>query len=286
VIGRLIARDAANQTGTSSDVTFELAERPFHNPIAQMLIAMRKSLSVHPDDRGDALSVLDRLLVQPDLFNGDVGAYLNLSAIYYLLVRNADPSVVPEAQNSLWELALHLEEGQAEQSARQLEEARQAARDALDKATQQPTDENRQALEKRLQELQQAIDRHMQALAEEAQRNNDMAPFDPNAAQMSNRDLDKMAQDAQQAAREGRMEDAQKQIAELEKMLDRLRNARTQPGDSKQANGQRQRGKKQMGAVQDMIGREAGADADATRRPGFGAGRRPAGAAGAASRSG
>jgi uncharacterized protein (TIGR02302 family) len=266
VIGRLIARDAANQTGTSSDVTFELAERPFHNPIAQMLIAMRKSLSVHPDDRGDALSVLDRLLVQPDLFNGDVGAYLNLSAIYYLLVRNADPSVVPEAQNSLWELALHLEEGQAEQSARQLEEARQAARDALDKATQQPTDENRQALEKRLQELQQAIDRHMQALAEEAQRNNDMAPFDPNAAQMSNRDLDKMAQDAQQAAREGRMEDAQKQIAELEKMLDRLRNARTQPGDSKQANGQRQRGKKQMGAVQDMIGREAGLLDHAQRR--------------------
>jgi uncharacterized protein (TIGR02302 family) len=258
VTAHLIARDAANQTGTSADVTFDLPERPFHNPIARMLVAMRKALSRNPDDRTDTLAALDGLMQQPGLFNGDIGAFLNLSSIYYLLVRNPDLSAVPQAQAAMWDLALHMEEGQTEQSARQLEEARQAARDALDKATQQPTDANRQALEKRLQELREAIDRHMQALAEEAQRNNDMTPFDPNAMQLSNRDLDKMAQQAEQAAREGRMQDAQQQMAELEKLLDKLRNARTQQGDSKQANGQRKRGKQQMGAVQDMIGREAG----------------------------
>ncbi len=258
VTAHLIAHDAANQTGTSSDVSFDLPERPFHNPIAQLLVAMRKALSRNPDNRADPLAALDGLMQQPGLFNGDIGAFLNLSSIYYLLVRNQAPSAVPQAQSAMWELALHMEEGQTEQSARQLEEARQAARDALDKATQQPTDANRQALEKRLQELREAIDRHMQALAEEAQRNNQLAPFDPNAARMSNRDLDKLAQQAEQAAREGRMQDAQQQMAELEKLLDRLRNARTQPGDSKQANGQRKRGKQQMGAVQDMVGREAG----------------------------
>ncbi|WP_428485723.1 DUF4175 domain-containing protein [Rhodopila sp.] len=258
VVGQLIARDAANQTGASADATFDLAERPFHNPVAQLLIAMRKALSAHPDDRDVPLDGLDRLMQQPALFNGDLGAYLNLSSIYYLLARNPNASAVPEAQGAMWELALHMEEGQTEQSARQLEQARQAARDALDRATQQPTDANRQALEKRLQELRQAIDKHMQALAEQAQRNNEMTPFDPNAAQLSNRDLDKMAEQAQQAARQGRMQDAQQQMAELEKMLDRLRNAHSQSGGSKQANGQRQRGKQQMGAVQDMIGREAG----------------------------
>ncbi len=258
VIGHLIARDAANQTGVSADAAFDLAERPFHNPVAKLLVAMRKGLSLHPDDRTDALAALDGLMEQPQLFNGDVGAFLNLSAIYYLLVRDQAPAAVPEAQAAMWELALHMEEGQAEQSARQLEEARQAARDAMDKATQQPNDANREGLEKRLQELREAIDRHMQALMEEAQRNNDVTPFDPNAAQMSNRELDRLAQQAQQAVREGRMQDAQRQMAELEKMLDRLRNARTKPGDGKQADGQRKRGKQQMGAVQDMISREAG----------------------------
>ena len=53
---------------------------------------------------------------------------------------------------------------------------------------------------------------------------------------------------------------------ELEKMLDQLRNARTKPSDGKQANSKRQRGKQQMGVVQDMIGREAGLLDHAQRR--------------------
>ena len=45
-----------------------------------------------------------------------------------------------------------------------MDEARQAARDALDKAQQQPNDQNRQELSKKLEELRQAIERHMQAM--------------------------------------------------------------------------------------------------------------------------
>jgi uncharacterized protein (TIGR02302 family) len=256
VIGRLVARDALGQTGTSSDATFDIAERPFHNPIARLLIAARKSLSVHPKDRVDALAALDGLMQRPELFAGDLSAFLDLSAIYYGLVRNHADAAVPEAQNMLWQLALHMEEGQTEQTARSLEEARQAARDAMDKAQQQPNDATRQELAKKLEELRQAIERHMQALMEEAQRNNNIMPFDPKAMQLTDRDMQKLAEQAQQAAKEGRMADAQQQMAELEKMLDKLRNARTQNGDNKQANSKRQRGKRQQSAVQDMIARE------------------------------
>jgi uncharacterized protein (TIGR02302 family) len=266
VVGRLIARDAINQTGNSTDETFELSERPFHNPVAQLLIAMRKALSLRPNDRDDAVQALDRLMQQPELFEGDAGAFVNLSAIYYVLVRERSEAAIPEAQSAMWELALHMEEGRTEQSARRLEEARRAARDALDRATQEPTDANRQALEKRLQELREAIDRHMKALTEESKRNNDLAPFDQNAAQLSNRDMNQKADQAEKAVQEGRMADAQQKIGELEKMLDQLRNARTKPSDGKQANGRRQRGKQQMGAVQDMIGREAGLLDHAQRR--------------------
>jgi uncharacterized protein (TIGR02302 family) len=256
VVGRLIARDAAGQTGTSADATFELAERPFHNPIAQVLIAARKSLSVHPDDRGEALEGLDGLMQRPELFGGDLGAFLALSDAYYDLVRNHADSAVPETQDMLWQLALHMEEGQTEQTARALDEARQAARDAMDKAQQQPNDQTRQELAKKLAELRQAIDRHMKALLDEAQRNNSIMPFDPKAMQLSDHDMQRKAEQAEQAAKEGRMADAQQQMAELERMLDQLRNAHAQGNQGKQANSKRQRGKRQQSVVQDLIARE------------------------------
>jgi hypothetical protein len=255
VVGRLVGRDAVGQSGSSAEATFELAERPFHNPVARLLIAARKTLSVHPNDRGDALAALDGLMQQPDLFAGDLGAFAALSGIYYGLVRNHAESAVPDAQDMMWQLALHMEEGQTEQSARALEEARQAARDALDKAQQQPNDANREELAKKLEELRQAIERHMQALMQDAQRNDSIMQFDPKALQLSDRDMQRMAEQAEQAAKEGRMADAQQQMAQLERMLDRLRNARTQ-GDEKQANSKRQRGKRQQSVVQDLIARE------------------------------
>ena len=270
VVGRLVGHDAVGQSGTSAEATFELAERQFHNPVARLLIAARKSLSIHPDDRGDALEALDGLMQRPELFAGDFGAFAALSGTYYDLVRNPADSAVPESQGMLWELALHMEEGQTEQSARSLDEARQAARDALDKAQQQPNDANRQELSKKLEELRQAIERHMQALMQEAQRNNTLMPFDPKTMKLSDRDMQKLAQQAEQAAKEGRMADAQQQMAQLERMLDQLRNARTQQGDSKQANNKRQRGKRQQSVVQDLIARE-GALLDHAQQRGSGA---------------
>jgi uncharacterized protein (TIGR02302 family) len=259
VTAQLIARDAAGQSGQSRAEEFVLPERPFQHPVARALIAVRKQLSLRPDDRRSAVNGLDPLMSAPDAFGGDYGAYMNLSAIYYLLELNKAPEAIGEAQRRMWDLALHLEEGQSERTARALEEARQAARDALDKAISEPNDANREALDRRLKELQEAIERHMQALAETARRNNDEMPFDPNAQHLSNRDLDKMAEQAREAARQGRMDEAQQRMAELERMLDRLRSARAEHGrDGERTQAQRQRGRQQMGAVQDMIGRQGG----------------------------
>jgi hypothetical protein len=157
----------------------------------------------------------------------------------------------------MWQLALHMEEGQTEQTARMLDEARRAAREAMDKAVQAPTDANKQALEQRLKELEQAIQRHMQAMVEEARRNHEALPFDPNAMKLSDRDLERMAEQAREAAREGKMDQAQERMAELERMLDQLRSAQAH-GQNQQNAQKRQRGRQQMGAVQDMVGRQGG----------------------------
>lgn len=277
VIARLVGRDAPGQAGNSEDAVVTLPERPFQNPVARALIAIRKGLSLHPEDRDSAVDALDTLIMQPQLLASDFGAYVNLTALYYLLEQDKSPQAIDAAQERLWQLALHMEEGQTEQTARALEQARQAARDALNKATQDPSKANREALEKRLQELQQAIERHMQALLDEAQRNHEELPFDPQAQHLSNRDLERMAEAARDAARDGRMQDAQQRMAELERMLDQLRNARAEHGQQGQQRvQQRQRGRQQMGALQDMIGRQGGlldhaqGRSDAETRPRFG----------------
>ena len=259
VTARLVGRDAPGQAGQSADAIFTLPERMFTNPIARALIAMRKGLSLHPDDRDSAVDALDGLIMKPELLKGDMGAYINLGALYYLLEYDKSAKAVPQAQEQMWELALHLEEGQTEQTARELDAARQAARDALNKAMKDPSEANRQALEKRLQELQQAIERHMQALLEEAQRNHQELPFDPEAQHLTNKDFERMAREAEQSAQQGNMDQAQQRMAELERMLDELRNARMANGKTMQRRAQqRSRGRQQMGALQDMIGREGG----------------------------
>jgi uncharacterized protein (TIGR02302 family) len=256
VSARLVAQDGAGQTGTSEAAAFDLPERAFHNEIAKALIEMRKGLSLHPDDHDDALAALDGLMLKPELFGTDFGAYLNLSAIYYLMVRSKSADMIPEAQARMWDLALHMEEGQTEESARELEAARQAARDAMEKLSREPTDANREALEQRLKELQEAIDRHMQAMMAEAERNHEALPFDPETEHLSDKDLDRLAEEARKDLREGRTEDAKEKMAELERLLDRLKQARADKGSGNSQ--QRQKGKRQMGAVQDMVGREGG----------------------------
>jgi uncharacterized protein (TIGR02302 family) len=259
VIARLVARDAPGQRGFSAGARFVLPERLFLDPAAKALIAIRKGLSLKPDDRDDAVDGLDALLMQPKLFRGDVGAYVNLGAIYYLLEWAKSPAAIPTAQQRMWQLALHMEEGQTEHTAQALDRARQAAQDALDKAIRSPTDANRAALEQRLQELAQAIQNHIQALIEEAQRKHEALPFDPHAQHLTNRDFQRLADAAREAAREGRMDDAQRRMAQLERMLDELRNARgNQSKEAQQRQQAQQRGRQQIGAMQDMIRREGG----------------------------
>jgi uncharacterized protein (TIGR02302 family) len=257
VVATLVGKDFPGQTGTSNPSIFVLPERTFLNPVSKMLIQVRKGLSLHPDDRGDEMEVLDTAMQKPDVFGDDLGAWANLSGIYYKLVHSKTDADIAEAQERLWQLALHLEEGQTESTARALEEARAAAKEALETLLKEPTQINREALDARLQELKEAIDRQMQALIEEARRNGELPPMSADARPLTQQEMQRLADRTRDAAKTGTPEDAQRRMAELERMLDQLRNAK--PGAQNQQNAeQRQRGRQQMGAVQDMVGREGG----------------------------
>ena len=197
--------------GASREIEFVLPERPFQNPVARALMAIRRGLSLHPDDRPSAVTGLEALLMGARRIRrrlrrlSEPGRHLS---ICWSGTRRLRRSARRSSACGIWRCISR--RARPSSTARALDEARQAARDALDKAIREPNDANREALDKRLKELEEAIDQHLQALVEEARRNNEEMPFNPDAQQLSNRDLDKMAEQAREAAREGRMEDAQR----------------------------------------------------------------------------
>ncbi|MBP0466733.1 TIGR02302 family protein [Roseomonas sp. PWR1] len=262
VEARLVARDHAGQEGRSEGAFLELPERSFTHPVSQALIALRRSLSVDPSARDAARRELDRIAGAPEAFEHDTGTFLSLRSARHRLTRDRRATAVPEVQEILWDIAVALEEGRTDRTARALAQAREQLREALEEQRRTPeqerTQEQRAELDRRIQELREAIRRHLEALAERLQRENAEAlPYDPQQRLMDQRELNRRTQRMQDAARQGRTEDAERELAELEEMLRALEEGRNMRAEDRQRQQQRQRGQQQMGAVQDMVRRQA-----------------------------
>lgn len=258
VVLRLVARDGAGQEGISEEVQIELPERSFNHPVARAMIDVRKGLSLNPDVRGPAMRELERLTNEPDAFEHDPGTLLALRTTRGQLQRDRRPEAIGEVQELLWEAALALEEGRDSRTARALAEAQRQLREALNEAERNPQDEQqRSEVQRRIEELREAIRRHLEALAERLQRENAEAlPYDPQQRMLDQRDMDRRTRRMEDAARQNRMEDARRELSELEEMLRALQEGRVARGESPERQRQRERGQQQMGAVQDMVRRQ------------------------------
>jgi uncharacterized protein (TIGR02302 family) len=271
VTARLVAKDAPGLAGTSADASFTLPERHFQHPVAQALMAVRKQLTLKPDDRPPAVRELDRLAQLDDVWKDDLAAFLNLRAIGGLLSTDPSQAAVDEAQTRMWQLALHLEEGAPERTARQLAEARKQLREAMD-AEKRGEKIDPKELDRRMQALEQAMQKHMQALAEQMQRDSTTTQQDLENHRLDAQDMQRLAEQMREAAREGRMDDAREKMAELDRMLDQMQAARPEHGkmseSERRRSQQRQRGRQQMSALQDIIQREGGLLDHAQQRSG------------------
>lgn len=260
VEARLFARDGAEQEGKSEGAFLVLPERRFSHPVAQQLIALRRALSLDPGARDPARRELDRITNAPEAFEHDTGIFLTLRAARHRLGRDRRDEAVPEVQQILWDVAVALEEGRTDRTARALNQAREALREALEEARRdnpERSPEQRAELQRRIQELREAIRQHLEALAERMQReNNEALAYDPQQRVFDRRELERRTRRLEDAARDGRQEDAEREMAELEEMLQALEEGRTSRAEDRQRQ-QRQRGQQQMGALQDMVRREA-----------------------------
>jgi uncharacterized protein (TIGR02302 family) len=258
---RLVATDGAEQTGVSDDAALTLPERSFTHPVAQALVAIRRDLSAAPEARDVARRALEGIARAPEAFEHDTTTLLGLRVARNRLYRRGMEAVA-EAQELIWDMALALEEGRDTRSARALEQARQALREAMEEAERQQREsqdnaEARQETQRRIEELREAIRRHLEALAERLQRENAESLAElPQNRMTDQREMNRRTDRMRDATRENRMQDAQRELAELEEMLRALEEGRMARGENPQRQQQRQRGQQQMGAVQDMVRRQ------------------------------
>jgi len=261
VVGRLVATDAPGLVGTSDPAEFVLPQRRFANPIARALVEVRKMLSLKPSERAPAIVALEQISGLEEAWRADAGGFLNLRSAVSQLTYDRVPQAVEQVQQRLWLLALHLEEGAPERTARALAEARDALKQALD-ADKRGEKVDRAEIDRKMQAVREALEKHLEALAEQARRDPDANKFDPNAQQMDARDLQRLAEQAREAAKRGDMDEARDKMAELDKMLQELEKGRPEHGKmterDKQRAEKRQRGQQQMSALQDIVRREGG----------------------------
>ncbi|MEO1090317.1 MAG: DUF4175 family protein, partial [Pseudomonadota bacterium] len=251
VVARLVATDVADQEGASADMALVLPERVFQHPLARAIIASRKRLVAEPDERLTVAAELNILAQSPRTANFPAAVPLSLRVASTRLVLNDDGSADRSVVDLLWEVALHVEDGQLSLAERDLRDIERALQEALERGADEA---EIQAL---LDELEQAIEAFLDALQEQALQqlqNGDpdsmeLQPFDPNARMVDRQDFQEMMDALRDAMESGATEQAQQMLAQLRQLLENLQTAMQMPMGASQA-------QQNMSALQEMIRRQ------------------------------
>ncbi len=216
VIMRLEATDQAGNTGRSKPYRFILPGRVFRKPLARALIEQRRDLIRHPKDSRNVATILAALLAWPEGIADDSGTYLGLRHAAFALYGAKTDKQLKDIAALLWELAVNIEDGDLSDAARQLEAARKALEDAL----------NRKASEaeiaRRVEDLRRAMNRYLRDMARQMQNDPQARRQAGNGREISPRDLQRMLDKLENLARTGARDAARQMLAELDDMLKNL----------------------------------------------------------------
>jgi uncharacterized protein (TIGR02302 family) len=218
---RLVATDAAGQTGASPILRAVLPERQFHDPVARAIIQLRKRLTVAPGDAGIVAQGLSDISVRPDLFHDDLVVFLGLRIAARDLIAGTDAATIARVQALLWSIATRIEDGAAAGAEADLRAAQQALQDALARGA------SNAELEKRMQDVQQALQRYLQAMMSQQGPDTAQAPQDNGPTRtVTEQDIEKMLQRAEELARTGDREGARRAFQQLQALLESLQTGR------------------------------------------------------------
>lgn len=255
----LFASDALGQKGRSAVETFLLPERVFNDPTARALIILRKQLVRDPRQfRLDVADGMRRIHADPKSYRDDPVVMLGLRMGAARLATDGGKESIAETVKLLWDLAMRLEQGATSDAEKQLEQARQNLRDAIQRNA------GDEEIERLIQQLYSAMDKWQQEMAErmkdpeERRRMEEQAEkMDPNNT-ITGDDLQKMLDKIREMAKNGQREEAKRLLEELRKMMENATPMMAQPGQrgqQRQQQGQNGQGNQQGREMMNQLDR-------------------------------
>lgn len=217
----LRATDEAEQTGESAPITIELPEREFHDPLARALIEQRRLIAEAPGaNREHVRRALDALALAPERFTPDTVTYLALRTAYFRLAEAMDRPAVQSVYDLLWNLALHVEDGDLTLAERELRAAQKRLMEAL--AGNAPDEVIQQAMT----DLKRALQRYLEALEEAAERaiasGEELPGVAPDGQVMTGQDLVDMLKAIENMTSTGARGEARQLLSQLQSLLENL----------------------------------------------------------------
>lgn len=229
----LVVRDEAGQEGRSRTIEVTLPERSFRKPLARAVVEQRRNLALDSGAQTRVIDALDALMIAPEGLFDSASSYVGMRLAYGHLVRAEGDEQLTAVLDELWSLALAIEDGDLSLAARELRDAQEALRKALENGA------SEEEIAKLTQELRKAMENFLASLAEQMRQNPQAAqPMDPNTQMLRPQDLDRMLDKIEELARQGSTEAAQQLLSQLQQMLENLQAARPmQPGEGQQGEG-------------------------------------------------
>ncbi len=211
--------DARDQVGQSEPVQVQLPGKRFFVPLAAAIAEQRRDILWSPQNDQRVLQVLRALTYQPDDLELSAGNYLMLRATIrnfsHMLADGPSGAARLELAETLWQLALRLEDGNLSDARKKLERARDKLLSAIEnKATEAEIAEL-------MEELRDAADNYLEMLAQEALRNKDSDQANElNADPDGQQQLENLLRELQQMAENGNQEAARQLLDMILEMLE------------------------------------------------------------------
>ncbi len=230
----LAVHDDAGNRGEAVISHVVLPGKNFTNPLALALVEQRRILALDAAQKDKVLTAIDALTLSPEIFTPDLGVYLGLRVVHDSLRHARDDADLVAVVDLLWQIALHIEEGDVPQAERDLKAAEQALHDALKNGA------SNEEIARLTAQLQKALDRYLAAMQERAAKQGQS----PETGQSDSRlvtpkDFKSMLDRMAEAAREGDKDAAMRMLDRVQDMLENLRNARPSKGESEAARDRR-----------------------------------------------
>ncbi|WP_430910842.1 TIGR02302 family protein [Methylobacterium sp. sgz302541] len=260
----IVVKDEAGQEGRTKTVEMTLPARPFKDPLARALAEERRRLVTGPDEsRQRVQTALDALLIAPDIFTPQPGVFLGLKAAARRLRAARDDEALTGVADLLWEMALKIEDGDLSDAEKQLRQAQDRLKEAIDRNASDDeikrlTQDLKQALERFMKEFAQRQNQDPRQQGERPQGQNQKG-----AKTVTPDQLEKMLQDMAEAMKRGDTAEAQRLMEELRNILENLQSAE-QGGKSGETARQMQKQMKEL----DQMARDQQALRDDTFKEG------------------